>query len=139
MRTLAILALLADCACVTAGAPSSPARQASDRPNVVFSEETGERTMRLAIATAIRADRSAADAAFAQTPAELAREAAQLARAKGHKAYAILDERVFEQGIERRSLDVKAREPQALVREWIVEFGDPARPRSDGRAWLPLS
>lgn len=138
MRNLAIAALLALSACVTTTV-SGPARQAADRPNVVFSEPAGERKMQLAIATAIRADRAAADADFAQTPAELAREAGRLARNGGHKAYAVVAERQLEQGIERRSLDARTKEAQALVREWTIEFGDPSQPRGDGRLWIPAS
>ena len=139
MRRLLIAAALVLSACASGELPSSLTRQAADRPGVVFSEEAGERASRLAIATAIRDDRSVADAAFAQTPTELGQKAAQLTRAKGHEAYALVQERVFEHGIERRSLDAIVREARALVREWTIEFGDPARPRGDGLVWRPAT
>jgi hypothetical protein len=136
---LALALALAVAGCVTGASPSNLARRASDRPNVVLSERSDEKTMRLAIATPIRADKIEAAATFAATKAEMALEAGRLARAAGHNAFALIEEREFEHGIVRRSLEARAAEPQTFVREWTIELGDRSRPRGDGRRWTTIA
>ena len=113
-------------------------RNAADRVNVMMSEPAGASRFKLTIGTRIDSDRTVAERINLARSAELAQEAARLANANNASGYVVLDDHTLIRTQVRRIMQTSASEPNAFIREWLIEVGNAATPRADGRQWVKL-
>jgi hypothetical protein len=143
LRYGAILLMLALASCAGSdgefnSSVTQQARNAADRVNVMMSEPAGASRFKLTIGTRIDADRTVAERINQGRTGELGQEAARLARANNATGYVVLDDHTFVRTQIRRIMQTSASEPNALIREWLIEIGNAATPRSDGRQWIKV-